>query len=61
MEHVVATCRKHNVPVGHPHVTAGNVERVLAEGFQFIMSAPVRTYGAIQKAKEMLTASRSIE
>ena len=33
MEHVVATCKKHNVPVGHPHVTSSNVERVLAEGY----------------------------
>ena len=54
MEHVVAICRKHRVPVGHPHVSTSNVERVLAEGFQFIMSAPVPTYGAIEKAKEML-------
>jgi 2-keto-3-deoxy-L-rhamnonate aldolase RhmA len=55
MAHVVATCKKRKVPVGHPHVTASNVERVLAEGFQFIMSAPVRTYGAIEQAKTMLT------
>ena len=54
MDHVVATCKKHNVPVGHPHVTASNVERVVAEGYRFIMSAPVRTYGAIQKANEVL-------
>jgi len=54
MEHVVATCKKHKVAVGHPHVTSGNVERVLAEGFNFIMSAPVRSYGAIEKAKAML-------
>ncbi len=54
MEQVVATCRKHNVPVGHPHVTSSNVESVLAAGYRFIMSAPVRTYSAIQKAKDVL-------
>ena len=54
MDQVVATCKKHNVPVGHPHVTPSNVERVVAEGYRFLMSAPVRTYGAIQKAKEVL-------
>jgi len=51
---VLATCKKHNVPVGHPHVTSSNVHRVVAEGYRFMMSAPVRTYGAIEKAKDIL-------
>jgi 4-hydroxy-2-oxoheptanedioate aldolase len=51
MKHVVETCKKYGVPVGHPHVTSSNVEKVLAEGYRFIMSAPVRTYDAIHKAK----------
>ncbi len=51
MKHVVETCKKHGVPVGHPHVTSSNVERILAEGYRFIMSAPVRTFDAIHKAK----------
>jgi 4-hydroxy-2-oxoheptanedioate aldolase len=54
MEHIVATCKKHNVPVGHPHVTTKNVERVIAEGFRFLMSKPVTTYAAIDKAKEVI-------
>ena len=54
MSHVLATCKKYNVPVGHPHVTTSNVERVLAEGYRFLMSAPVRTYGAIHQAKAVL-------
>src|SRR5262249_3283466 len=52
MDHVLAICRKHNVPVGHPHVTSSNVERVVAEGYRFILSSPVRSYAAIQKAKD---------
>jgi 4-hydroxy-2-oxoheptanedioate aldolase len=53
MKHIVETCKKYNVPVGHPHVTSSNVERVVADGYRFLMSAPVRTYDAIQKAKEL--------
>ena len=53
MDYIVATCNKHGVRVGHPHVTSSNVERVVAEGYRFIMSAPVRTYDAIQKAREI--------
>jgi len=54
MDTIVATCRKHNVPVGHPHVGSSNVERLLGEGYRFLMAAPVKSYGAIQKAKDIL-------
>jgi 4-hydroxy-2-oxoheptanedioate aldolase len=53
MGQIVGTCNKYGVPVGHPHVTPGNVERVVAEGYRFLMAAPVRTYDAIQKAREL--------
>ncbi len=53
MARVVETCKKHNVVVGHPHVGAKNVERLLAEGFRFLMSAPSRSYGVIGQGREM--------
>jgi 4-hydroxy-2-oxoheptanedioate aldolase len=53
MGQVVATCKKYRVPVGHPHVTSANVARVLEDGYRFIMSAPVRQYDVIEKAKEI--------
>lgn len=57
MMHIVQTCKKYKVPVGHPHVTTANVERVIEEGFRFIMSAPVKTYAAIEKAKEIIKSA----
>lgn len=53
MKHIVQTCKKYDVAVGHPHVGVGNVERVLAEGYRLILSAPVRTFEAIEKAKQL--------
>jgi 4-hydroxy-2-oxoheptanedioate aldolase len=53
MAQIVATCKKHNVPVGHPHVTSQNVESVLAQGYRFLMAAPVRSYAAIEKARQV--------
>jgi len=53
MAQVVATGRKHNVPVGHPHVDAANVERVLKEGYRFLMAAPTRGYAALEKGKQL--------
>ena len=53
MRQIVETCRKHNVVVGNPHVTAKNHERLVQEGYRFLMSAPVRSYGVAGAAREM--------
>lgn len=53
MAKIVATCKKHNVPVGHPHVDASNVERILGEGYRFLMPAPVRSYAALDKGLKL--------
>ncbi len=53
MGQIVATCHQHQVKVGNPHVTSGNYERLLKEGYGFLMSAPQRSYGVIGKAREM--------
>ena len=53
MKRIVDTCKKHNVVVGHPHVETGNAERIVKEGYRFLMMAPVQSYGhftAAQKA-----------
>lgn len=55
MDHIVATCKKHKVAVGHPHVTAANVEKVLAAGYTFLMASPVRKYDAIERAKAIVS------
>ncbi len=53
MAQIVDTCKKHKVRVGHPHVTTKNVEAVLEQGYTFLMSMPVKTYTAIEKAREL--------
>jgi 4-hydroxy-2-oxoheptanedioate aldolase len=53
MAQIVSTCKKHSVRVGHPHVTTQNVEAVLAQGYTFLMSAPVKSYTAIDKARQI--------
>jgi 4-hydroxy-2-oxoheptanedioate aldolase len=53
MARVVETCKKHNVVVGHPHVEAGNAERIIKEGYRFLMCAPVRSYGHLDKARQL--------
>ena len=53
MAKVVATCKRHNVVVGHPHVDSENVERVLDEGYRFLMAGAGRTYAALNKGLEL--------
>jgi 4-hydroxy-2-oxoheptanedioate aldolase len=53
MAYVVKTCKANNVVVGHPHVDANNVERVLAEGYTFLMAAPVRSYAGLDKGLKL--------
>jgi 4-hydroxy-2-oxoheptanedioate aldolase len=53
MAQVVASCKKHGVAVGHPHVNADNVERILGEGYTFLMSAPVRSTPGLDKGRAL--------
>ena len=53
MARVVDTCKRHDVVVGHPHVDGNNVERILDEGYRFLMAAPVRSYAALDKGLKL--------
>jgi 4-hydroxy-2-oxoheptanedioate aldolase len=53
MTRVVTTCKAHNVPVGHPHVDTKNVERIIGEGYRFVMAAPVRSYAALETGRKL--------
>ncbi len=50
---VVAICKQYNVPCGHPHVDTKNVETVLAQGFRWLMPAPVATYAALDQGRRL--------
>ncbi len=53
MAEIVATCKENDVVVGHPHVSAANVEKVLEQGYAFLMSAPVRSTPGLDKGLEL--------
>jgi 4-hydroxy-2-oxoheptanedioate aldolase len=53
MAQIVNTCKEANVVVGHPHVEAHNAERIVKEGYRFLMCAPVRSYGHLDKARQL--------
>lgn len=53
MAEIVNIAKECNVVVGHPHVESKNVERVLNEGYRFLMAAPERSYNALNKGREL--------
>jgi 4-hydroxy-2-oxoheptanedioate aldolase len=51
MAQIVDTCKKHNVIVGHPHVEASNAERVIKEGYRYLMCGAPRSFATLEKAR----------
>jgi 4-hydroxy-2-oxoheptanedioate aldolase len=51
MAQIVDICKKHNVIVGHPHVEAANAERVIKEGYRYLMCAAPRSFATLEKAR----------
>lgn len=58
MAQVVATCQEHDVIVGHPHANAGNMQRIIDEGYRFLMTGVGRTYAGLEKGLELTGRSK---
>jgi 4-hydroxy-2-oxoheptanedioate aldolase len=50
---VLDICGERGVAVGHPHVTVDNAEQVIADGYRFLMAAPVRSYPALELGRSL--------
>jgi 4-hydroxy-2-oxoheptanedioate aldolase len=51
MAQIVDTCKQHNVIIGHPHVEQSNAERVIKEGYRFLMCTAQRSFATLEKAR----------
>ena len=45
---ILAICKQYNVPCGHPHVDAKNVEQLIEQGFRWLMPGPVPSFAALE-------------
>jgi 4-hydroxy-2-oxoheptanedioate aldolase len=55
---ILRICKDAGVPCGHPHVDAHNVERLLDQGFRFLMPGAVRSYPALELGRKLSTAEK---
>jgi 4-hydroxy-2-oxoheptanedioate aldolase len=46
-------CAEHAVVCGHPHVETQNAQRVIDEGYRFLMAAPARTYAGLDACRKI--------
>jgi 4-hydroxy-2-oxoheptanedioate aldolase len=50
---ILAICKQHNVPCGHPHVNSKNIESLIAQGFRWLMPAVVPSFAALELGRKV--------
>ncbi|MFQ6030732.1 MAG: aldolase/citrate lyase family protein, partial [Dehalococcoidia bacterium] len=50
---ILRICKEHNVPCGHPHPDANNMQRLVDEGYRFLMPAAGRSFASLNMAREL--------
>jgi len=50
-------CDEHHVPCGHPHVEVANAQRVVDEGYRFLIAAPTRSYPGLEACRKLTRRS----
>jgi 4-hydroxy-2-oxoheptanedioate aldolase len=48
-------CQENNVICGHPHVESGNAQRIVKEGYRFLVAAPTRGYSGLETCRKILS------
>src|SRR5262249_19871741 len=61
IDRILKICKDHNVPCGHPHPDAKNIERLIASGYRFLMPSTPRSFRVLEQGRKIAgrTQSRS--
>jgi 4-hydroxy-2-oxoheptanedioate aldolase len=46
-------CSEHDVPCGHPHVDVKNAQRVVSEGYRFLMARPAQSLAGVEACRTL--------
>lgn len=57
MTRIRRICNEHHVACGHPHVDASNAQRVIEEGYRFLVTAPVRSFPGVEACRRLARKS----
>src|SRR6266850_30337 len=54
IDRILKICKDHNVPCGHPHPDAKNIERLIASGYRFLMPSTPRSFGVLEQGRKLV-------
>jgi 4-hydroxy-2-oxoheptanedioate aldolase len=57
IDRILAICKEHNVPCGHPHPDARNIERLVACGYRFLMPSAPRSFAVLDQGRRLVGRS----
>jgi len=50
---ILRICKEHNMPCGHPHPDANNTQRLVEEGYRFLMPPSGRSFALLQQGRKL--------
>jgi 4-hydroxy-2-oxoheptanedioate aldolase len=50
---ILNICKEHNMPCGHPHPDAKNIDRLVACGYRFLMPSSPRSFSVLEHARKL--------
>jgi 4-hydroxy-2-oxoheptanedioate aldolase len=50
---ILKICKEHNVPCGHPHPDAKNIERLVSSGYRFLMPTAARSFAVLDQGRKL--------
>ena len=50
---ILKICKEHNVPCGHPHPDARNIERLVSSGYRFLMPSATRSFAVLEQGRKL--------
>ncbi len=52
MSAILRICKEHRIPCGRPRVDGKNAAKAIADGYRFLMAAPVRSFAALEACRQ---------
>ena len=50
---ILKICQEHDVPCGHPHPNARNIERLIGSGYRFLMPSAPRSFAVLEQGRKL--------